>query len=721
MSHSALLEDRRETCSPVKMITGIPAMALIALAMPAAIAAAAEPRPNIFGCGMVWGNWLGLTGENAREWDRRSMDKIVEMGGTNCPANFAWIDIERVRGQRNWAYVDHQVNEARARGLEVFAYSGLTPDWALPSGILQQYGSGIGYRFPPDPQYIPDFEDFFRTLAARYRGKVKYYEFWNEPNGCSWINDGCANGHMAYTYVPWLKRWYTAMKQGDPDCVLAVGGLDYHSGVTNGYQYIADIYANGGGDSFDAVAIHPYGNPLNWKAITDTYNVLVQHGHGHKKLWLNEYGWDTSNETDKAAKLTTVLTELKKPQYDMVFQANYLIITDLPGTPNSGHDYGLCSRNVSTLTITPRASWIAFRDFDKSFGETVDFTADKTSGNAPLTVQFTDKSSVAAVSARLWEFGDGQTSTQTNPQHTYQQVGTYTVRLTVTGTAGSKSHEKADYIRVSLPPVMTSVRNPSFEDNGGSLDQWEIVILSTTGPDNPPRNNSNPYGLVTAFGTHFGGKISSGSLKNFYMGQVIETLNFHPLSSRIDWQLDTWVQMYCSFQNQPKPDGIHMVWEIGWNDNGSVPANIMSCQKYAQMAAIDGTYTNNHATNFLPLVRSGSVTGVTHPRAVVLRVHIFNDGAWWWSYFNFDNVIFEAVAVPPAIPGDFDGDGDVDLDDFGSFQSCASGPALPHDGSPLCRKVDIDNDNDVDQSDFAIFQRCLSGPDMPADPGCAGG
>jgi hypothetical protein len=341
----------------------------------------AEPRPQIFGCGMIWGNWLQLPFEDAKEWDRRSMDKIVQMGGTNCPANFAWIDIERTRGARNWDYVDHQVDEALARGLEIFAYTGLTPDWALPPEAPDI--SGIGYRFPPDPQYIPDFESFFTELAARYRGRVKYYEFWNEPNGCSWINDGCANGHMAYTYVPWLIRWYDAMKAGDPDCVLAVGGLDYHSGVTFGYQYVEDIYTYGGGDYFDAVAIHPYGEPLHWKAIHDTYQVLVNHGDGHKKLWLNEYGWNTDDEARKAANLTTVLNALKQPEYHMVFQANYLVITDLPDTPDWGHDYGLCSRNTSTLEIFPRQSWYAFRDMDKTFPDDPTPSATFTPGPSP--------------------------------------------------------------------------------------------------------------------------------------------------------------------------------------------------------------------------------------------------------------------------------------------------------------------------------------------------
>jgi hypothetical protein len=334
--------------------------------MPAGTTAGEVPRPFIYGCGITWGKWLGLPDEQAKAFDRLSMDRIKAMGGTNVPANFAWIDIEPRPGEFHWDYVDHQIEEPRRRGLEVFAYTGLTPDWALPPEAPKT--PGIGYRFPPGEEYIPAFESFFRTLAERYRGHVKYYEFWNEPNGCSWINDGCANGDMAHTYVPWLKRWYQAMKAGDPDCVLAVGGLDYHSGVKEGYQYLEDIYEAGGGPYFDAVAIHPYGEPLHWRAIEDTYAILVRHGDGHKKLWLNEYGWDTTDEEAKAANLRTVLTELAKPEYHMVFQASYLVLTDLPHTSDTkGHDYGLCSRDRKAGTITPRESYEAFRDLPKAW------------------------------------------------------------------------------------------------------------------------------------------------------------------------------------------------------------------------------------------------------------------------------------------------------------------------------------------------------------------
>jgi hypothetical protein len=68
--------------------------------------------------------------------------------------------------------------------------------------------------------------------------------------------------------------------------------------------------------------------------------------------------------------------------------------------------------------------------------------------------------------------------------------------------------------------------------------------------------------------------------------------------------------------------------------------------------------------------------------------------------------------------GDFDGDGDIDGDDVAAFTDCASGPGVPHDGSPDCQAADLDDDGDVDQSEFGLIQRCMSGENTLADPAC---
>jgi hypothetical protein len=69
-----------------------------------------------------------------------------------------------------------------------------------------------------------------------------------------------------------------------------------------------------------------------------------------------------------------------------------------------------------------------------------------------------------------------------------------------------------------------------------------------------------------------------------------------------------------------------------------------------------------------------------------------------------------------AMRADFDGDGDVDQEDFGRFQACLSGSGEPY--SPGCEDADLNGDDDVDQGDWAVFQSCMSGPGLSYRPDC---
>jgi serine protease len=111
-----------------------------------------------------------------------------------------------------------------------------------------------------------------------------------------------------------------------------------------------------------------------------------------------------------------------------------------------------------------------------------DFEAEPMDGVAPLTVDFTDQSKCSAIFVYrekgsfyvisgdasdlggitdwAWDFGDGETSTERNPTHTYSLAGSYTVNLTVTGPGGTSTKNKENYIEVqvsSLPSAHVSV------------------------------------------------------------------------------------------------------------------------------------------------------------------------------------------------------------------------------------------------------------------------
>ena len=58
--------------------------------------------------------------------------------------------------------------------------------------------------------------------------------------------------------------------------------------------------------------------------------------------------------------------------------------------------------------------------------------------------------------------------------------------------------------------------------------------------------------------------------------------------------------------------------------------------------------------------------------------------------------------------GDFDGDGDIDLDDYGHWPACMTGPNA--NDVPLgCEPFDFDGDTDVDLGDFQALQSAMMG------------
>ena len=89
---------------------------------------------------------------------------------------------------------------------------------------------------------------------------------------------------------------------------------------------------------------------------------------------------------------------------------------------------------------------------------TANFLADTTTScKFPFTVQFTQ--SATGASKYYWTFGDGSSSTQANPVHSYNRNGNFTVTLIVTNGSGcSDTLRKSSYIRVT-PPRISSINN----------------------------------------------------------------------------------------------------------------------------------------------------------------------------------------------------------------------------------------------------------------------
>ncbi len=117
------------------------------------------------------------------------------------------------------------------------------------------------------------------------------------------------------------------------------------------------------------------------------------------------------------------------------------------------------------------------------------FYSSSTSGTAPLAVTFTDQSTNNPTSWE-WDFGDGNSSTQSSPSHTYSTDGSYTVTLSVTNSYGFDTESKTDYIIVSsggsnTPPTALFTVSPS---GGTTSTNFAFDASGSTDNEDPTSN-----------------------------------------------------------------------------------------------------------------------------------------------------------------------------------------------------------------------------------------
>jgi Zn-dependent metalloprotease len=122
-----------------------------------------------------------------------------------------------------------------------------------------------------------------------------------------------------------------------------------------------------------------------------------------------------------------------------------------------------------------------------------EFTANVTT-SCTGTIQFTDQSTNGPT-AWLWKFGDGQTSAQQNPAHTYTANGTYTVTMKATNTYGTDSTVKTNYITINMPVAPTTT--------GASRCGTGSVTLSASGTGVLKWYNAPTGGTLVNTGTTY--------------------------------------------------------------------------------------------------------------------------------------------------------------------------------------------------------------------------
>jgi Glycosyl hydrolase catalytic core len=213
-------------------------------------------------------NWPNVPFSQWRLWD----------------AYVTWGDLEPEPGAWKFELLDRYVELATKHKVEILLTLGQTPRWAAARPNDESAYGNPGW--PAEPANLKDWRNYVRTVATRYRGKIRYYEIWNEPDLKSFYSGSVEK------MVELAQAAHTVLKQVDPQIYVL------SPGATNGtpnFQWQQDYFRRGGGKYADAIAQHFYPNSAFpedlGKSITQMKAVMSKAGLAKKPLWNTESGW----------------------------------------------------------------------------------------------------------------------------------------------------------------------------------------------------------------------------------------------------------------------------------------------------------------------------------------------------------------------------------------------------------------------------------------------
>lgn len=238
----------------------------------------------------------------------RQLQMIHDAGFGWIRQQFRWDDIE-ISGRSDFT--------DRRNGTSVNAWDKYDNIVALANKynvqIIARLNSAPAWSQAPDNQYPgfappADFNDFVHyavAVASRYKGRIRFYQVWNEPNIYPEWGNAPINPE-AYTDL--LCRTYTALKAVDPTIVVISGALaptdELNARNLNEYIFLQRMYAAGAAKCFDILGAQGYGlrtGPTDQRLrSTDTNfgrnlwlrDLMLANGDGNKPIWIGEMGWD---------------------------------------------------------------------------------------------------------------------------------------------------------------------------------------------------------------------------------------------------------------------------------------------------------------------------------------------------------------------------------------------------------------------------------------------
>ncbi|MCA0453051.1 MAG: PKD domain-containing protein [Chloroflexi bacterium] len=233
------------------------------------------------------------------------------------------------------------------------------------------------------------------------------------------------------------------------------------------------------------------------------------------------------------------------------------------------------------------------------------FLVTPSTGTAPLNVQFTNQSTGESLTYS-WDFGDGSTSTDANPTHTYATANTYTAKLTVTNSAGSNSSQQTVTVTTApVAPVASFTANPTsgnapltvtfVSTSVGDFNTYAWSFTDSNGTPLGTADTANTSFLFQNAGTYTVTLTVSGLGGSDTSDPQTITVNAAPVAPVASFTADPTAgdaPLTVNFTSTSTGDGLTYAWDFG---DGTTSADANPSHEYAQAGQYNVTLTVTNA------------------------------------------------------------------------------------------------------------------------------
>lgn len=215
-------------------------------------------------------------------------------------AKVTWFDLEPRNGEWHFELLDQYVALAEQHNVDLLLPLGFCPAWASerPTEVSPNFEPGA----VAGPRRIEDWRDYVSTVARRYKGRIRRYEIWNEPNLREyWTGTTKDLANLA-------REAYLILKATDPAATVVTPSPTNRE---TGPSWLDDYLAAGGGNWADAIGHHLYVYPNPPEALAPfvgrVRRIMTKYGMDGKPLWNTEMGWSAPTVFSSDAQATGYL------------------------------------------------------------------------------------------------------------------------------------------------------------------------------------------------------------------------------------------------------------------------------------------------------------------------------------------------------------------------------------------------------------------------------